>query len=429
MSEVSMRDGRPWRAPVWSAFAGLSMALAAAGGARADVLKALAPDALVVVGRDAPAAERAAAERLAEALQKAGAGEGVLAGADGINTDIERAAKHHLLVVGTGRSNRVLQRFASHWALDRDRFYAGRKPYEPWMPTTGYVAAGYGEWPAGATVGFVEWVRNPYWHYATNLLEEWERHPPRRRRGEPAPAEPPKLPYRQMVRLTGSNSAGVKLAVEALLERRLLTGAVTPDGRMPGPMTLWAIDDAHHASPAEAPGWIPRTPMKRGSLSLTLAGWHLADAATYAGFRQVAGRGARRIWRAKYLTEVGWDWPMHVVADPAHPMTRSPLFNATMARRASDHELLVARMASPVDAVAAVKAVRANLSKRREHSHAPWSEVRVGAVTWQRSRFGFHAAAAGAFVVFESFDAEHEGMVLEAVAAGLGGKRAEEGGP
>ena len=369
--------------------------------AAADVLPAIAPDALVVVGDAAPAAppaEKAAAERLAAKLREAGGPEKNLVLASDINADLERAATHHLLVVGTEASNRVLQRLPSHWALDRDRYYANRQPYENYMPTKGYYAAGFGTFTQGS-VGYIEWDRNPYWHYATNLLEDRK-------------DDKPDLPYRQMVRLTGNSPEGVAMAVDAFLSRRILTGVVVADGKLPGAMSLWTIDTAHFAQPEQAPPWIPTADAKQGDVALTFAGWHIADSMTYAGFRELTGLDAKAIWRAKFLTEKKWDYPMKVVVDPAHPMSRSPLFDATLARRASDNEFFVAKLDTPEQAAEASKKLEDALSKKRDYSQAPWTNVVIDKVTLRRSRFGVHLATRDEFVVMESFDEKHDVMAV-----------------
>jgi len=375
----------------------------------ADILPAIASDALVVVGEKAPEPERAAAERIAAKLREAGGPQGNLVLASQINVDLERAATHHLIVVGTETSNPVLLRVPSHWALDRDYRYANAKPYESYMPATGFYAAGYGTF-AGGNVGYIEWDRNPYWHYATNLLKD--------RKPEETATVPP-LPYRQMVRITGNTPAGVALAADAFLNRKIITGAITGDGKLPGTMSLWTLDTAHYALPEQAPEWIAAADAADGRQALIFAGWHLADAMLYAGLREITGVEAAAIWRAKFLTEKKWDYPMTVTVDPAHPMTRSPLFDATLARRASDNELFVAKFADAESAANALKAAEAALSAKRDHSHAPWTDVSVDGIAWRRSRFGVHMAAFREFLVMESFDDAHDALALRLISQAM----------
>ena len=373
--------------------------------AMADIFTAAAPDALVVVGDQAPQAEKAAAGRLAAKLRECGGPEKNLALASEINADLERAATHHILVVGTEASNRVMQRLPSHWTLNRDLYYAGRTPYESYMPGTGYYAAGFGTFPQG-TVGYLEWDRNPYWHYATNLLDD-------RKDAKPT------LPYRQMVRLTGNTPEGVAMAVDAFISRRILAGVIVAGGKLPDAMSLWTLDAAHYALPEQAPPWIPAADATQGGLALIFAGWSLADSMIYAGFRELTGRDANAIWRAKFLTEKKWDYPMSVVVDPAHPMSRSPLFDATLARRASDNEFFVAKLETAEQAAEAAKKLEDALSKKRDHSQAPWSDVKAGQVAWRRSKFGVHIAAKGLFVVMESFDEAHDPLAVRLISEAM----------
>ncbi len=375
----------------------LLVLLAFSLGARAELLPLLAPDALVVVGDAAPAVERVAAERLAAALRAAGGPADNLQLAEKVNADLELAARHHLLVVGTEASNRVLARMPGHWALDRDRYYAAHPTVHPYEPTTGYFLAGFGVFPAG-NVGYIECDRNPYWHYATNLV-----------------GTNPKggaLPYRQIIRLCGNTPEGAAAAVDAFLQRHILTGPSVET--LPGPLTLWTLDSAHLAAPAQAPAWLHATDVRQGDRALHFAGWHLADSMLYAGFQEMSGLPARKIWRAKYLTEQGWNYPFTVTIDPAHPMTRSPLFEATLARRASDNEWFVAQFASPADAAQARDAVEHFLTTKAE-SHAPWTDVSAGGIPWRRSRFGVHLAAIGDCLAMESFDDTHDALALTLV--------------
>jgi hypothetical protein len=365
--------------------------------ARAAVVPLLAPDALVVVGDTAPAVERAAAERLAAALRAAGGPADNLRLAEAVNADLELAARHHLLVVGTEASNRVLARLPGHWALDRDRYYAAHPAVHPYEPTTGYYLAGYGVFTRG-DVGYVECDRNPYWHYATNLVGT-------NPKGGP-------LPYRQLIRLCGNTAAGAAVAVDAFLQRQILTGpSVTA---LPGALSLWTLDTAHLALPRDVPAWLHAADVAGGDRALRFAGWHLADSMLYAGLHQICGRPARKIWRAKYLTEQGWNYPFTVTIDPAHPMTRSPLFEATLARRASDNEWLVAQFASPTEAAQARDAIERALSAKKE-SHAPWSDAPAGGIAWRRSKFGVHLAVIGDCLAIESFHDTHDALALTLV--------------
>jgi hypothetical protein len=278
------------------------------------------------------------------------------------------------------------------------------------MPVTGYYAAGYGTFPkAGAPVGYVEWDRNPYWHYATNLQLE----PASAGTSNPASAT---LPYRQIVRITGNTSAGVSLAVDAVLNRNLLTGVATEKNTLPGQMSLFSIDTAHAAWPEIAPAWIPKTDLHQGDFGLIFAGWHLADSMTYAGFQEASGQPALHIWRAKYLTEKLWDFPMTIVIDPAFPLSRSPLFEASITRRSSGNEFFIVELPSADAATSARDALIATLNKNKI-TQAPWEQSPLPGITWSVSRFGTHIAANGPWLVMASFDKDHSTLALGALSA------------
>jgi hypothetical protein len=388
--------------------------------APADLLSSMASDTLVVVGDNAPDAEIQAAQSLAAKLVADGGPKDNVVQASVINADLEKAASHHLMVVGTEASNRVLERLESHWVLNRDWYYANRAPYESFMPTTGYYAAGYGTFPKdGGPVGYVEWDRNPYWHYATNLEMEAVSHA-----SGTTPAPSNALPYRQIVRITGNTSAGVVLAVHAVLDRNLLTGVVTEKNVLPGAMSLFSIDTAHAAWPETAPSWIPRSDLHQREMGLMFAGWHLADSMTYAGFEEASGQPAVHIWRAKYLTEKLWDYPMTVAIDPAFPMSRSPLFEASISRRSSANEFFVAELPSAEAASSARDALIATLNKNKI-TQAPWSQTEISGVPWSVSRFDTHIAAAGPWLVMESFDKEHGTLALTALSTALAAAQAK----
>jgi len=377
--------------------------------AHADLLTAIAPDALVVVGDTPPPAEKAAADRLAAKLRAAGGPADNEVTASAINIDLEQAATHHLLVVGTELSNAVMAREPSHWVMNRDLYYQTHPVYADYIPTHGFYAAGYGTFLKG-DVGYVEWDRNPYWEYATNLGTVPQ--------GDHPVA--PDLPYRQIVRFYGNSPAGVSAAVDAFLDQHILTGAIAPGGALPGPFGLFSLDTAHYAPPKSAPAWIPAADLQgTGDIALVFAGWHLADSMTYSGFAEASGVPAEAIWRAKYVTEKGWNYPKYLVVDPAHPMTRSPLFEASLDRRASDNEFLVARFASPDLAAKAAKGAMATLTQHQP-SHAPWGADPVNGINWMKSRFGVHIVAFGACVVMESFDDSHKLLALSAISQRMG---------
>lgn len=386
--------------------------------AKADnsLLKTLAPSALVVVGKDAPTVERNAAKRLAQVLTQLGGPAENMVDADSINQDLARAATHDLFVIGTLKSNRVLERLPSHWVLQGQGTPPEHDDQPMWAvdPDKGFYAAGFGTFARG-DVGYVAFDRNPYWHYMTNVLLKHKSE----KDDDPEAAMPLTEHYRHMARITGNTSQGVAHAVDALIKDQLITGIVAPASRWPSAMDLWQIDAAHLALPAQTPAWVPTQPIADGSVSLRFAGWHMADSMTYAGFLEQSGQTAQKIWRAKYLTEKNWDYPMHVVIDPAFPMTHSPLFDTTLARRASGNEWFIAELANPDLAAKAVTQLVESIKTRRSAPHKKFKPVQVGNITFQRSEFGVHIGQVGRYLIMESFDMDHDALAIKALTQTL----------
>jgi hypothetical protein len=379
---------------------------------RDDFFKTLAPDSVVVIGKNAPAEELAAAKKLAAAFQKFGADKENLVTDEKIADDLELAASKHLFLIGTPATNEVMSRLRSHWALDRDDYYkTAPKPPHDFMPVTGYYAAGYVELPSGgADCGYAEWDRNHYWHYVLNLFLGSN--------NDKLKEAAPKIPYRQIIRLTGNTPRGVASAVDAFLNDGLLTGVVTAPANF-GAATMFAVSAPEAAlGDALAPRGKIVAPEKTADGAekfVIFTGFHQGDAMVYSGVEQICGVRPRHLARAKYLTEEGWSTSPYLVKDPSHPMTRSPLFEATLARRASGNELLIIQFANAAEAKTAAEKFEATLTARRDHSHAPWTDVKIGANNWRLSRFGLHLGVVGDKVVMESFAAPYDAAVLREV--------------
>jgi hypothetical protein len=82
----------------------------------------MAPDVLVVMGRNAPPVERGAAEEVAAALRTAGGPVDNLIDDEAALKDLDRTAFSHLVLVGTYSSNELLHQQWGHFALDRTAF-------------------------------------------------------------------------------------------------------------------------------------------------------------------------------------------------------------------------------------------------------------------------------------------------------------------
>lgn len=322
----------------------------------APALAALAPDTLVVVGRDAPAAERQAAARIADALRACGGpADNLIDDVNGMH-NLDKLIEHHLILVGTYDDNDVLHQQWGHWAQDRVRSAAepsapDTTPSGPWYlgaPTTGFGVMGYGTFKS-AGVGYIETDRNAFYliPQVLHLADS--------------------TPYRIKINITGSDSAGVVRAARAFLSTGCVGGVMPPAGE-----ALPIVGDALTLSRSQLslafPEWLPHE---------HLVGWIMADSTLYAGFLEASSKPASAIWIAKYNgsgTITGFD-------DVPHRMSTT-------------NELFVARTDSAAEAGGAL----AGLLKTLDGTKTATSASVIGGHSAFTGK-GFIAATSGAWVV------------------------------
>ena len=332
----------------------------ALAGQLPEGLASQAADFLVIFGHSAPEAERQAAARIAAAFRAAGGPADNLVDDNAALANIDRAITHHLVLVGTYTSNDVLHEQWGHRAIDRPAWAtepavptdAPRPPFYAGMPGSGFFVHGFGTF--AKSTGYIESGRNDLCLVSAAL----------------EPAE--KTPYRIRINVTGSDSAGVARAARVFLQAGLLGGVIPADDEQI-PTEGDALLLARERYTYELPAFFPRK---------ALLGWTLPDATEYAGFLQASGQPARRIWRAKYVTDAGISG-----------------FDTGPDRRATANELFVAEMASAEAAAQAVDGLAKTLSgKPQEMKFEP---VKLGAADVRRSG-DFHLAAAGSYVLMET---------------------------
>ena len=357
----------------------LILATPASAGQLPEGLAKLAPEFVVVAGRNAPAEERRAAEEIAAALRASGGPADNLIDDYAALADVNRAAFRHLVLVGTYGSNELLHEQWGHAAIDRPAwireaaaptdtprpaFYAG-------MPTRGFFAHGFGTFEK--STGYLESGRNDLCLVPRAL------------------DTPEKPPYRIRINVAGNDAPGVVRAARAFVGAGLLGGVVpAADESLPDKGDAFLLGRDRYA--LELPACTPRTGM---------LGWILPDATEYAGFLQASGKPAIHLWRVKYLTDAGITG-----------------FDAAPHRRSTANELFIARMASPEDAVNAAKGLACVLAaKPQEMKFEP---VKLGAAEGQRAG-DFQLVAAGAFVLMETLP-EPQGARIITDAVGRAGK-------
>ena len=290
----------------------------------------------------------------------------------------------HVIAVGTLADNVVLQgrNWLPTWWLDRDWYY---KEYEyavppekalPYQPTSGFVVAGFGEWPSGEQrIGYIEVDRSEYFmELMVRGRYEEVAGGPIRNGNHPSwwklnkvtsPTYPNDFPLRLMVRITGSGGAGVAAAARAFVEDDLLGGAVVAgDAKADDGPVMFTLPAARYAAS------LPFAPPK-GANGCTYQGWLLPSAFEYDGFRRDAGVAPRIMYRIKYKPEFG--------------ITN---FWTTPHRRAGQFEVCVVYFASADEAGKARKAL--------EQTLADTPGGKEDKIT------GFHIAVSGSALVLES---------------------------
>ena len=340
-------------------------------------LAALAPDFLVVAGKGAPASEREAAETIAAALRAAGGPSGNLLDDETALGDLNRSAFHHLILVGTYRSNALLRQQWGHWSIDREAFHREHVVSDDVLPAPFYEGA--------PQSGFFIFGFNTFHHAGTGVLESG--------RNDlflvPHAIDAPRKPnYKISIHITGVDCSGVTCAAAAFLREGLLSGVLpSPEETLPANGDAFVLGKEQYVS--RLPAWVPNE---------QLFGWTQPDATEYAGFLQASGQTAQRIWRAKYLPAAG-------ITD----------FDSSPQRRATANELWIAQLASPEVAQAAVAGLTNTLG--RAPQKMAFETATLSGLPAQQAG-GFHLAARGSWLFMESLPEPQGAQVLAAALAG-----------
>lgn len=234
------------------------------------------------------------------------------------SADMSVTGKTNIIVVGTLANNVVLQGrgWLPTWWLDRDWYYNSYKPdgkqsfalspellKMPYMPTTGFIFAGYGEWPhAEGRLGYVEVDRSPYymeWLVRTRMANS-KCFPGQI--GEMTKVTTPgyatDTPLFLIVRVVGTGDAGEVAAAHAFVQNGMLNGLVLNGAAAsPGP-AMFTLPQSRYYSK------LPFTPPDHIA-GYTYQGWLLADADLYDGFvtdssTAVAASHPLVMYRVKY---------------------------------------------------------------------------------------------------------------------------------
>ncbi|MBN1424882.1 hypothetical protein JXA88_10030 [Candidatus Fermentibacteria bacterium] len=322
----------------------------------------------VVIGEGASAPEREEALRICRALDPADPSTRLLTDT-WVAAHPDQASSYHLIVVGTENSNQVLRDHPSVWW--RTTEYQGPAAF----PVRGLYLFGAGD-VEGRSAGVIEPRRNPYAVVAHD-----------------ATAPGPDTPLTWMISLSGRFPEGVAGAVGALLDGRMLSGAVVDahartTGRH-GPFEL-----EHRVLSAAPPSWALPAPIE-GWVAL---GWHQADGLLMGSLAARLGASPRDLWRI-------------VFRDPTGPRT----LGENLHRRNTDDEVLLCRMNSPQDAAEALRALLGDLGEVRE---TPDGKGRLREV--DHSGGIVYGATRGEFLAIESFDSPVGRRAVESVIGGAG---------
>ena len=256
------------------------------------LFKMIAPNAIVVVGKSAPASIQATAQAVAAAVKKDG-GSGEIKDASEFNSlPVSESGKYHVIAVGTVWDNEVMQRFNDPWAMDRDFTYGalGNQPAWPWMPKSGFNVGWIGNFPDDdPNIGYLVVDRSAYMWWDRAKSFDWKK-----------PVEQ-QMPLRLFFRVTGSGPAGVAKAAKAFVDGEMLNG-VLPDQSPTGDFR-YTLSLPRIATSLAVP--VPRSVDAGGGHTLTYLGWNQPDAEEYDGFYSKTGREPTRIVRAKYVPEWG----------------------------------------------------------------------------------------------------------------------------
>ena len=225
---------------------------------------------------------------------------------------IEARAFHHLILVG----------------LPDDPLIQAAWQHEAAVEDGGFYIFGFGH--LRGTLGYIESNRNPFLHSVGIAAAPYET---------------------EVITITGSSPAGVKLAVDAFLASGLVNGVVAAPG-WPRPSKTILDHD---------PLTLPLAPVELAPVALApaAAGEAQRIALTQASeseYRDVladAGVKPSSIWRVKYYEPGAWDGAAALEA-------LSPKqYLAGLHRRAFGNTLWIAKFASPSEASAAAEKIAA----------------------------------------------------------------------
>jgi hypothetical protein len=169
-------------------------------------------------------------------------------------------------------------------------------------------------------IGYVESDRNPFLHGSAIKTTPFET---------------------EIVVLTGTTPAGVKLAVDAFLSKGLINGVVAAPGwTRPTPTLLDRDPLAPDFAPPQVPSHVDNA---------TCVGVTSANESVYRGVLEAAGVKPLQIWQFKYYVPGVWDGAgaHHSIAD----------FLAGLHRMAYDNTLWVGKFSSAADASTAAEAI------------------------------------------------------------------------
>ena len=324
----------------------------------------------VTVAAGSRAASRRAAGIVRDAIEALPGAKGSVRLVDGAVFDAQECdvtGTTHVIAVGTVWDNPVLHNrmWLSAWWLDRT-WYREKYPEPvspehalPYMPTEGFIAGGFGEWPGGETrIGYVEVDRSAYfmeWMMRGRFDALKKKRPGEYNGNEywyawnniktvTSPTYPRDFPLRLVVRVTGSGDEGVLAAAEAFANRGMLSGVVLAKGARP--------DDAPPMIALPRYRYVTRPPFAPPAdvAGYTYQGWLLTDAFQYDGFARDARVHPVVMLRLKYAPPAGitnfWTSPH---------------------RQASQFEVCAIKFRNSGDARKGYEALMASLERTRGH--------------------------------------------------------------
>ena len=215
-----------------------------------------------------------------------------------VSEGAERRAYNHLVLVG----------------LANDPMIAAATQHEAKPEPGGFYTFGFGHFTGD--IGYIESDRNPFLHGAAIAKTPFET---------------------EVVAITGSTPAGVRLAAEAFLRNNLVNGVVAALGwKRPVPNLL----DHDPLAPAFQTPDLLRTQIG----GYRLIGLTQAAEDEYRGVLADTGIAPREIWRAKYYRDGAWDGE-----GEAHAFDQ---YSFGLHRRAYGNTVWMARFASAAEAAA-----------------------------------------------------------------------------